>query len=53
MILIQNTSNKTPYVFVPIEYLELAEGVEIIPYQPGFICAEWLTLELIEPSEQN
>jgi len=44
---------KPPYVFVPIEYPELAEGEEIKPYQPGLICSEWLELELIEPSENN
>jgi hypothetical protein len=44
---------KAPYVFVPVEYPELAEGEEIQPYQPGFICSEWLELELIEPSEHN
>jgi hypothetical protein len=53
MIMFQNTSNKAPYVFVPIEYLELAAGEEIKPYQPGLICSEWLELELIEPSEYN
>ena len=45
----QNTRYKTPYIFVPIEYPELAEGEAITPYQPGFICSEWLKLELIEP----
>ena len=49
----QNTSNKGPYVFVPIEYLELAEGEEIQPYQSGLICSEWLALELVEPSEHK
>jgi hypothetical protein len=53
MIMFQNTSNKAPYVFVPIEYPELLEGEEIKPYQPGLICSEWLGLELIEPSEHN
>jgi len=53
MIMIQNTSNKAPYVFVPIEYPELAEGEEIKPYQPGLICSEWLELEIVEPSEHN
>jgi hypothetical protein len=49
----QNTSNKAPYVFVPIEYPELAEGEVIKPYQPGLICSEWLALELVEPSEHK
>jgi len=49
----QNTSNKAPYVFVPIEYPELAEGEEIKPYQPGLICSEWLEIELVESSEYN
>jgi len=49
----QNTRNKTPSVFVPIEYPELAEGEEIKPYQPGLICSEWLELELVEPFEHN
>jgi hypothetical protein len=53
MIMIQNTSNKVAYVFVPIEYPELVGGEEIQPYQPGFICAEWLELEIVEPSEHN
>jgi hypothetical protein len=53
MIMFQNTSNNPHSVFVPIEYPELAEGEEIKPYQPGFICAEWLELELVEPSEHN
>jgi len=53
MIMFQSTSNKTSYVFVPVEYPELAEGEEIKPYQPGLICAEWLTLEIVEPSEHN
>ena len=53
MIMFQNTTAKSPYVFVPIEYPELAEGEEIKPYQPGLICSEWLDLELIEPSENN
>ena len=53
MIMIQNTSTKPPYVFVPIEYPELAEGEEIKPYQPGFICSEWLELKLVDPSEHN
>jgi len=49
----QNTSNNTPYVFVPIEYPELADGEEIRPYQPGLICSKWLELELVEPYEHN
>ena len=49
----QNTSNNAPYVFVPIECLELAEGEEIKLYQPGLICSEWLALEIVEPSEHN
>jgi len=49
----QNTSNNAPYVFVPIEDPELAEGEEIKPYQPGLICSEWLGLELIESVEHD
>ena len=49
----QNTSNKAPYVFVPVEYPELAEREDIQPYQSGLICSEWLELELVEPSEHN
>ena len=51
--MMQNTSNKAPYVFVPVEYPELAEGEEIKPYQPGLICSEWLELEIVELSEHN
>jgi hypothetical protein len=53
MIMFQNTSNKPLYIFVPVEYPELAEGEEIKPYQPGLICVEWLTPELVEPSQHN
>ncbi len=49
----QNTSNNAAYIFVPIEYPELADGEDIRPYQPGLICSEWLELELVEPPEDN
>jgi hypothetical protein len=48
-----NLSFFMAYVFVPVEYPELAEEEEIQPYQSGLICAEWLELELVEPSEHN
>ncbi len=45
-----NIAQKTIQVFVPVEETAGLQDETLIPYQPGFVCIEWMDIQVIAPN---